>query len=148
MPMISVSSDSEVLGTYRVSHLHMGIIETRILEWVAISFSRESSWSRDQTLISRPPVLARKIPWTEELGRLQSIGPQRVGHDWACTHTHTHDIWVLRILYNSMLLCSSQPCSVKSYWELEISCGGSVYIMEIGTCYTLGLFFLFQRFGC
>ena len=26
---------------------------------------------------------AWKIPWTEEPGRLQSIGSQRVGHDWA-----------------------------------------------------------------
>ena len=26
-------------------------------------------------------VLAWEIPWTEELGRLQSIGSQRVGHD-------------------------------------------------------------------
>ena len=26
-------------------------------------------------------ILARRIPWTEELGRLQSIGPQRVRHD-------------------------------------------------------------------
>ena len=28
-------------------------------------------------------ILAWKIPWTEEPGRLQSIGSQRVGHDWA-----------------------------------------------------------------
>ena len=61
-------------------------------------------------------------------------------HVRAHTHTHTHDIWVLGILYNSGLLCTSQLCSVKSYWELEISCGGSIYIMEIGKCYTLGLF--------
>ena len=27
-------------------------------------------------------TLAWKIPWTEESGRLQSIGSQRVGHDW------------------------------------------------------------------
>ena len=26
-------------------------------------------------------VLAWEIPWTEELGRLQSMGSQRVGHD-------------------------------------------------------------------
>ena len=25
-------------------------------------------------------VLAWRIPWTEELGRLQSMGPQRAGH--------------------------------------------------------------------
>ena len=28
-------------------------------------------------------TLARKIPWTEEPGRLQSMGLRRVGHDWA-----------------------------------------------------------------
>ena len=27
-------------------------------------------------------TLAWKIPWTEEPGRLQSLGLQRVGHDW------------------------------------------------------------------
>ena len=26
-------------------------------------------------------TIARKIPWTEEPGRLQSMGSQRVGHD-------------------------------------------------------------------
>ena len=34
-------------------------------------------------------ILAWKIPWTEEPGRLQSMGPQRVGHNWAHTRTHT-----------------------------------------------------------
>ena len=29
-----------------------GILQARILEWVAISFSRGSSWSRDQTWVS------------------------------------------------------------------------------------------------
>ena len=29
-----------------------------------------------------------KIPWTEEPGRLQAMGSQRVGHDWATEHTH------------------------------------------------------------
>ena len=28
-------------------------------------------------------TLARKIPWTEEPGKLPSMGSQRVGHDWA-----------------------------------------------------------------
>jgi len=27
-------------------------------------------------------ILAWRIPWTEEPGTLQSIGLQRVGHDW------------------------------------------------------------------
>ena len=36
-------------------------------------------------------ILAWKIPGTEEPGGLQSVGSQRVGHDWA-TNTHTHTI--------------------------------------------------------
>ena len=35
-------------------------------------------------------ILAWRIPWTEETGRLQSTGSQRVKHDWATQHTHTH----------------------------------------------------------
>ena len=30
-------------------------------------------------------TLAWKIPWTEEPGRLQSMGSPRVGHDWAAS---------------------------------------------------------------
>ena len=26
-------------------------------------------------------ILARRIPWTEESGELQSMGSQRIGHD-------------------------------------------------------------------
>ena len=34
-------------------------------------------------------ALAWRIPWTEEPGRLQSIGLQRVGHNWSeLAHTH------------------------------------------------------------
>ena len=31
-------------------------------------------------------VLAWETPWTEEPDRLQSMGSQRVGHDWATSH--------------------------------------------------------------
>ena len=30
---------------------------------------------------TRSSILACRIPWMEELGRLQSMGSQRVGHD-------------------------------------------------------------------
>ena len=33
-------------------------------------------------------ILAWKIPWTEELGRIQSMGSQRVRHDWVTKHAH------------------------------------------------------------
>ena len=103
-----------------------GILQTRILEWVASPSSRGSSWRRDWTRVSRTAggflttallvaqivknlpamqvtrvqslcpedalekgmathssILVWRIPCTEETGRLQSMGSQRVGHEWA-----------------------------------------------------------------
>ena len=35
----------------------------------------------EKEMATHSSILARKIPWTEEPGRLQSIESQRVGHD-------------------------------------------------------------------
>ena len=37
--------------------------------------------------------LAWKIPWTEESGRLQSMGSLRVGHDFTFTVMHWRGKW-------------------------------------------------------
>ena len=44
----------------------------------------------EKEMATHSSILARKIPWTEESGRLQFMGPQRVGHDRATRHTWTH----------------------------------------------------------
>ena len=47
-------------------------------------------------------ILAWKIPLTEEPGGLQSIGSQRVGHDWsdlACMHTVVYRMNILHVVY-------------------------------------------------
>ena len=36
--------------------------------------------------MSHSSIVAWRIPWTEELGGQQSVGSQRVRHDWAHTH--------------------------------------------------------------
>ena len=35
----------------------------------------------EKEMATHPSILALEIPWTEEPGRLQSTGSQRVGHD-------------------------------------------------------------------
>ena len=35
----------------------------------------------EEEMATHSSILAREIPWTEEPGRLQSMGSQRVGHD-------------------------------------------------------------------
>ena len=42
----------------------------------------------DKEMAAHSSILAWKVPWTEEPGGLQSMGSQRVGHDWA-TFTFT-----------------------------------------------------------
>ena len=37
----------------------------------------------EKEMATHSSILAWRIPWTEEPGRLQSTGSQRVGHDWA-----------------------------------------------------------------
>ena len=37
----------------------------------------------EKAVTTHSSTLAWKIPWTEEPGRLQSMGSLRVGHDWA-----------------------------------------------------------------
>ena len=44
-------------------------------------------------------ILAWRIPWMEEPGRLQSTGSQRVGHDWATSLTSQAAQWLrIRLL--------------------------------------------------
>ena len=42
----------------------------------------------EKEMATHSRTLAWKIPWMEEPGRLQSMGSQRVGHDWATSLYH------------------------------------------------------------
>ena len=53
----------------RGSSVH-GILQARILEWVAMPFSRGCSWSRDQTCVSCSSCIAGRLFTTEPLGKL------------------------------------------------------------------------------
>ena len=37
----------------------------------------------EKEMATHSSILAWKIPWVEELGGLQSMGSQRIEHDWA-----------------------------------------------------------------
>ena len=50
----------------------------------------------EEGMATHSSILAWRIPWTQEPGRLQSVGLQRVRHDWsdwACTHA-SYRTWV------------------------------------------------------
>ena len=61
-------------------------------------------------------ILAWRIPWMEEPGRLQSMKSQRVRHnwsDWACTHTQ----YIVRNIWISTSHLQSPPRDFKSNWS-------------------------------
>ena len=41
----------------------------------------------EEEMVTHTSILAWKIPWTEEPGGLQSVGSQRVSHDWVTNTT-------------------------------------------------------------
>ena len=49
------------------------------------SLGREDPLEKEMAIHSS--ILAWRIPWTEEPGRLQSMGPERVRHNSAHIHT-------------------------------------------------------------
>ena len=60
-------------------------------------------------------ILVWKIPWTEESGGLQSIASQRVGHNLATEHTHTHKLMQLNSVFISLFGLSVCKRSKKSF---------------------------------
>ena len=44
----------------------------------------------EEEMTTHSSILVWKVPWTEEPGRLQPTGLQRVRHSLATGHTHTH----------------------------------------------------------
>ena len=48
-------------------------------EMLIQSLGREDSLEKE--MAAHSSILAWEIPWTEDPGRLQSMGSQRVGHD-------------------------------------------------------------------
>ena len=55
---------------------------------------RSLSWedALEKEMATHSSILAWRIPWTEEPGGLQSMGLQRVRHDWATSLTHSEII--------------------------------------------------------
>ena len=58
---------------------------------------------QEKEMVIHSSILVRKIPWTQEPGRLQSMGSQRVRHDWATSLS----LWLSFHIYLSSV---TQPC--------------------------------------
>ena len=77
------------MGLQRVRHEWATLfsLSLYVQKWPPCSLGRRiantCTYKSEKAMAPHSSTLAWKIPWTEEPGRLQSIGSLRVGHDWA-----------------------------------------------------------------
>ena len=85
---------------------HMHLTLTGLPWWLS---GKESAWNTgdigdpvrflgwadalEKGMATHSSILAWEIPWTEEPGGLEPMGSQRVGRDWAHTHTHSASLF-------------------------------------------------------
>ena len=62
------------------------------------SYKRSSNKFLEKEVASHSSILACRIPWTDESGRQQSMGSQRVGHNLVTTRNSTQPLPKRKIL--------------------------------------------------
>ena len=65
------------------------------------SLGREDPLEKE--MVTHSSILAWRIPWTEKPGRLQSMGSQRVGHDWATSLSFTKSVNNSYVIFGILL---------------------------------------------
>ena len=97
------SKDQKILLTLLVAQMVKNLQFRRpgFDPWV-----RKILWRKEW--LPTPGILAWRIPWTEEPGRLQSLGLQRVRHGWA-TNIFT--------LFTSLLISPNATSLGTAFWS-------------------------------
>ena len=74
----------------------------------------------EEGMATHSSILAWRSPWTEEPGGLQSMGSQRVGHNWA---SNTHTLYLFSgsvsclVMSNSLWPHGLQPARLLCPWD-------------------------------
>ena len=108
-------------------------------------------------MASHSRILAWEIPWTQEPGRLQSMGSQRVGHDWAgsCGHLTSLSMiisrsircckWCYFILWLNnipLYICTSSSLSI--HLSMDIWAVSTSWLLWTVLLWILGCIYLFK----
>ena len=99
----------------------------------------------EKTMALHSSTLAWKIPWTEEPGRLQSMGSLRVGHNWATslslfTFMHWRRKWQPTPVFlpgesqgqGNLVGCRLWGCRVGHDWSDLAVADGSIRVKNEG----------------
>ena len=89
------------MGLQRVGHnwvTSLSLWASRVAQRLKRLPPMRETWARslgwedllEKEMVTHSSILAWRVPWTEEPGRLQSTGSQKVGHNWA---TSLQSLW-------------------------------------------------------
>ena len=92
--------------------LSMGILQARILKWVAMPSFRGSSWSRAQTPISMSPVLTGRFFTTNTTWEAPSMIQNILKYS-----SKFWSIWWLKMALIVILICSSLATNEVKYFS-------------------------------
>ena len=68
----------------------------------------------EKGMATHSSILAWEVPWAEEPGGLQSMGSQRVRHDWVYEQTATGQIYPLKLGVKKLIVSSLMLNSYKN----------------------------------
>ena len=78
---------------------------------------KRQKW-KEKEMATHSSTLAWNIPWTEEPGTLQSMGSQRVGHDWATSISLSFHM--KRFHFISTIINGKNPTQGTSWGYIKI----------------------------
>ena len=86
------------------SHFLRGFPGGSVVKNLLLMQETQKTWVRsrggedplEEGMATCSSILAWKISWTEEPGRLHFMGSQRVGHNWVTEHVHTC-MWLIQV---------------------------------------------------
>ena len=94
-----------------VGHSPWGREESDTTEWLTFSFHFHVL---EKEMAIHSSTIAWKIPWTEEPGRPQSTGSQRVGHDWATFLPSVPINYTSTEMFLIKILCNYKKNAIKA----------------------------------
>ena len=86
----------------------------------------------EKEMVPHSSTLAWKVPWTQEPGGLQSMGSQRVGHDWVTSYTRLQYIPIV-VTSHCLWWLADQPFFIAEWYLLVWICYSLFIYMLIGT---------------
>ena len=115
-------------GMGRQTFLSLYIWKQTTETFSQVNLATSTNTFLEKEMATHSSILAWKTPWTKDPGRLQSMGSQRVGHNWAislslytlCIHGRDPGHWVVKVAQSCPTLYDPMDYTVHGILQAKI----------------------------